>query len=139
MRIHGFVPYRDYESWLQKGFFRALQNKSWICIVSWITNPDLKRFISNHKSQILVFVIVILFLLYYCYFRFRSLFCRKKVSNRRLWPKNMSKETSKNTPKQTPNRQNRPKKLSLQAARVAVATKPRRRIRSRFKVLLQLK
>ncbi len=52
MKIHGFAPYPDYESWLQKGSFRALRNKSWICIVSGIMNPDFKRFVSNHKSWI---------------------------------------------------------------------------------------
>ncbi len=50
---HGFVWYCGHESWLQKGLIRDLQNKSWIHVVSWITNPTLKDlfWIMNHESS----------------------------------------------------------------------------------------
>ena len=45
MQIHGFVPYRDHKSWLQKGSICTLRYESRIHIVLWFTNPNLERFV----------------------------------------------------------------------------------------------
>ncbi len=52
LRIHGFGSYRDHKSGLKKESIHGLTKHIRIWFVSWITKPDLKRFVSNHVSWI---------------------------------------------------------------------------------------